>query len=67
MEGNHINTGLQPIQGGRKFYEIPVQSFEQDIESKQCTTQRENDPTEFVKYINLKINFFAVVVNGPSG
>ena len=55
MEGHHINTGLQPIQGGRKFYEIPVQNFEQDIESKQCKPQQQNDPAEFAKYVNLNI------------
>ena len=56
MNGHHrANVGLQPIQGGRKFYEIPVQDFAQENDLSQFKERGQSNPAEFAEYINSNI------------
>ena len=56
MNKDKISEGLQPIRGGRKFYDIPIQhsvngnaSFYKSERNNQC------NPEEFVRYISSNI------------
>ena len=56
MNKDEISEGLQPIRGGRKFYDIPIQhsvngnaSFHTSERNNQC------NPEEFVRYISSNI------------
>ena len=57
MNGNlDAKGGLQLIQGGRKFYEIPAQeSVTKDDESFSYGAHGQADPAEFSNYINSNI------------
>ena len=56
MNSEEKTEGLQPIRGGRKFYDIPIEhsvnkngSFNRSLENNQC------NPEEFAQYINSNI------------
>lgn len=50
-----VNAGLQPIQGGRKFYEIPIQGPSENDVKTGTGLSSQRDPVEFASYINSNI------------
>lgn len=52
----NVDGGLQPIQGGRKFYEIPIQlSSDKNFEINDFEAREKADPDGFASYINSSI------------
>jgi hypothetical protein len=57
MNGHQrAKVGLQPVQGGRKFYDIPVQNLTHgDNKLSQFREHGQSNPAEFADYINSNI------------
>ena len=57
MNGHQpAKVALQPIQGGRKFYEIPAQNIALECsELNQSGDHEQSNPAEFSDYINSNI------------
>lgn len=53
MNQKIIKEGLQPIRGGRKFYDIPIQESNNVADVDKA--KQNSDPKELATYINSNI------------
>ena len=69
MNGHqNAKGGLQPVQGGRKFYELPDQNpVHKDSEGGRLGLNDSNDPVAFSEYINSSIIGNATTFVTPFG
>ena len=69
MNGHqNANGGIQLIQGGRKFYEIPIENKDhKDANAGRIGSKGQNDPVAFSEYINSSIIGNTTTFSTPFG